>query len=102
MINENETDSQFKLEYLFKKLIQTYMNIEFELVNQVPQSEEIKKLIERLNESFQELTDHSLYNNENNWLYDTFLNAGKARSGTNQMFNNLLDSMLADEDFESK
>lgn len=99
MVMENNTHSDYKLQNLFNNLIQTYMEIEHELVNQVPQSEEIKKLIERLNESFQELTDHSLYNNENNWLYDTFLNAGKARSGTNQMFSDLVDIMFEEEEF---
>lgn len=98
-MNGFEQNFENNLDYLFKKIIQTFLEVENDLVNQVPQSPKTKKLIERLDESFDELTNREIYNNENKWLYENFLNARKARSGTNQMFSEWVDFMFEEVEF---
>jgi hypothetical protein len=101
-MNEDQNPYENNLEKLLQKLIHTYLFMESELKKQIPQSENTKQILETLNKDYDNLMFNHLYSHENKWLYNSLKEVNKVRWNMDQVFSDLLDTMLTEDEEEEK
>jgi len=101
-MDEDQNHYENNLEKLFRKLLHTYLFMESELKKQIPQSENTKQLLETLDKDYDNLMSNHLYSLENQGLYNSLKEVNKVRWNMDQVFSDLLDTMLTEDEEEEK